>query len=290
MQNKDIKIGFFGTPEYAVTTLEALKSAGFTVGFVVTMPDRPKGRGMKMTPPPAKVWADANGVPVLQPEMLKGNPTIVQELKAFACDVFVVIAYGKIITQEILDIPTHKSLNIHGSILPKLRGSSPIETAILQNIKETGVTIMKMDAEVDHGPILAIEKVTVDPWPPTADVLGKAIVEAGAKLLVKILPDWIGGKVPEQEQDHSQATFTKKIAKEDALIDLATDPYQNYLKIQAYSEWPQAYFFHEQNGKKIRLKIIRASYENGLLNIESIIPEGGKETDFTSYMSSHPRS
>ena len=122
MTNNKIKIGFFGTPEYAVMTLEKLKQAGFNIAFVVTMPDRPQGRKMIMTPPPAKVWSLANNIPVHQPEKLR-VPEFADNLKKYDCDVFVVIAYGKIIPDSILNIPKAKSLNIHGSLLPKLRGS-----------------------------------------------------------------------------------------------------------------------------------------------------------------------
>jgi methionyl-tRNA formyltransferase len=133
MQNNKIKIGFFGTPEYAVTTLEALKIAGFEIAFVVTMPDRPQGRNLVLTPPPAKIWAEKNGVTVYQPEKLK-DPQFKSSLEKHDCDVFVVIAYGKIIPENILNIPTATSLNIHGSLLPKYRGSCPIESAILNDV------------------------------------------------------------------------------------------------------------------------------------------------------------
>jgi len=275
MNNSNIKIGFFGTPDYAVTTLNILKSSGFDIRFVVTMPDRPRGRKMVMTAPEAKVWALENGVPVYQPEKLR-DENLIESLKKYECDVFVVIAYGKIIPEAILNIPRYESLNIHGSLLPKYRGSCPIETAILNDDRDTGVCIIKMDSEMDHGPIVASRKVVVENWPPTAQVLGNEIVKTGAQLLVDILPDWISGKISPIEQDHSKATFTKMIEKEDGLIDLDGDPYKNFLKIQAYNEWPSAFFF--KDGK--RIKITKASYDNGKLVIEKVIPEGKGEMDF----------
>lgn len=279
MTNNKIKIGFFGTPEYAVMTLEKLKQAGFDIAFVVTMPDRPQGRKMIMTPPPAKVWSLANNIPIYQPEKLR-SPEFAESLKKDNCDVFIVIAYGKIIPDSILNIPKAKSLNIHGSLLPKLRGSCPIETAILNNEKNTGVTIMRMDAEMDHGPIVAQKEVMVEPWPPIADVLGKAIVNTGADLLVTILPDWIAGKLTEKEQDHSAATYTTMIKKEDGLIDFKGDPFKNFLKIQAYHGWPSAFFFIEKDNKKIRVKITQASFVDGKLTIEKVIPEGRNEMNY----------
>lgn len=274
-----MRIGFFGTSEYSVMTLEKLIQAGFDISFVVTMPDKPQGRKMILTPTPVKVWAESHKIPVHQPEKLR-DPNLVETLKKYNCDVFVVIAYGKIIPDEILNIPKSKSLNIHASLLPKLRGSCPIETAILNDEKNTGVSIIRMDSEMDHGPVIAKKEVIVEPWPPTAEVLGNRLVEAGSDLLISILPDWINGSIKEEEQDHSQATFTKKIEKEDGLINLDDDSYKNYLKIQAYHGWPSAFFFIEKDDKKIRIKITKASFKNEELIIEKVIPEGRNEMNY----------
>ncbi len=278
MDNTKIKIGFWGGPEISVITLEKLHAAGYAISFIVTSLDQPKGRSLTITPPPAKVWALAHNIPVLQPEKLK-DPAFTETLKNYNCDVFVVMAYGKIIPESILNIPKGKSLNIHPSLLPKFRGSCPIESAILHNEKETGVTIMRMDAEMDHGPIVKQKTVIVEPWPPTAETLGTELVDAGSDLLVSILPDWTLGRMPEIEQDHSQATFTKKIEKGDGEIDLASDPYQNYFKIQAYHAWPTAFFF--KDGK--RIKITQASFADNKLTIEKVIPEGKKEMKYTDF-------
>lgn len=280
MQNKEIKIGFFGTSDYSVMTLEKISQAGFNIAFVVTQPDRPSGRKMLLTPSPVKVWAVEHSIPIYQPENLKGEEFI-ESIKKYDCDVFVVIAYGKIIPENILNIPKTKSLNIHGSLLPRLRGSCPIETAILNNEKNTGVTIIRMDGEMDHGPIVAKKDVIVEPWPPQATTLGNAIVEAGSNLLVSILPDWILGKIEDKDQDHAQATYTKKIQKEDGLIDLKDDPYKNYLKIQAYQGWPSAFFFKDEK----RIKITQASLQDGKLTIEKVIPEGKPEIDYRDFTS-----
>lgn len=273
-ENK-IQVGFFGTPGYAITTLEKMKEAGFTISFVITKPDRPQGRKMIMTAPPAKVWAIKHNIPVYQPEDLR-DEKFIKTLSSYQCDVFVVIAYGKIIPEEILNIPKAKTLNIHGSLLPKLRGASPIESAILNDVKNTGVTIIRIDKEMDHGPIIAKKEVIVEPWPPTSEILGKRIVETGSDLLVSILPDWIDGKIKEVKQNHADATYTKKIKKEDGLIDLKEDSYKNYLKIQAYYGWPSSFFIK----KNKRIKITQASYSNGKLTIEKIIPEGQNEMNF----------
>ncbi len=277
--NSKIKIGFFGTPELSVITLNELKNAGYTISFVVTVPDRPQGRKMLMTPSPVKVWAIENKIKVLQPEKLRSED-FVNELKSLEADVYVVMAYGKIIPDEILNIPKYKSLNIHPSLLPKYRGSCPIETAILNDDKNTGVTIIRMDKEMDHGPIVAIKEIALDKWPIDSDALGKTLVMAGLNILVNILPKWIKGKIEEIEQDHGKATFTKKITKEDGLIDLNDNPYTNFLKINAYHGWPSAYFFIDKDGKKIRVKITKASFVDNNLIIEKVIPEGKGEIDY----------
>lgn len=274
-----MKIGFFGTSQYSVMTLEKLREAKIEISFIVTIPDKPQGRKMILTPPLAKIWAQSHNIPVYQPERLKDSE-FVKILKKYNCDAFVVIAYGKIIPEEILNIPKSKSLNIHASLLPKLRGSCPIETAILNDEKNTGVTIIRMDREMDHGPIVAQKEMIIEPWPPTAEVLGNELVKVGSDLLISILPNWIKGKLKEVEQDHSRATFTKKIEKEDGLIDLKDDSYKNFLKIQAYHGWPSAFFFIEKNGKKIRIKITKALFKDGKLIIERIIPEGKKEMNY----------
>lgn len=278
MQNKNIKIGFWGGPEYSVLTLLKLHAAGFTISFVATSTDQPKGRNLVLTPPPAKVWALEHNIPVLQPENLK-DEAFVAQLASYDCDVFVVMAYGKIMPDSILSIPKGKSLNIHPSLLPKFRGPCPIESAILADEKETGVTIMLMDSDMDHGPIVEQKVVVMENWPPTAQELGEKLVNVGADLLVSLLPSWIEGKITPRDQDHSLATYTKKIKKEDGLIDIAGDHYQNYLKYKAYKGWPSVYFFKEN----IRVKITQASYTDGKFVIEKVVPEGKSEMDYLVY-------
>ena len=210
MLNKKIKIGFFGTPQYAVQALKKLKESDYEISFVVTVPDRPKGRKMILTPPPVKVWAEENNIAVFQPEKLK-SPDFADSIRKFEVDVFIVLAYGKIIPDEILNIPKHKCLNIHPSLLPKYRGSCPIESAILNDDKNTGVTIIRIDSEMDHGPVIWQKESTTTIWPPTTEELGEELIGTGLQALTLILPDWIDGKIPEIEQDHSKATYTKKI-------------------------------------------------------------------------------
>ena len=274
--NENIKVGFFGTPELATITLDTLERHGYSILFVVTQPDRPSGRKMHITHSPVKVWALERNIPVLQPENLS-DPDFIENLRRYNCDVFIVMAYGKIIPEEILNIPRAKCLNIHPSLLPKYRGSCPLESAILANDMETGATIIQMDKEMDHGPIVWIKEWPMYIWPPTTKELGEELVDIASDALALLLPSWIAGLIPAIPQDEiGEVTYTKKIRKEDGLIDLNDDPYKNLLKFKAYQEWPSVYFF--KDGK--RIKITEASFRDGKFIIERVIPEGKKEINY----------
>ncbi|MDE1875095.1 MAG: methionyl-tRNA formyltransferase [Patescibacteria group bacterium] len=272
-----INFAFFGTPDRAVIALDELKKAGLVPGLIVTQPDRPQGRKLVLTPPPVKIWAERGGVPFMQPENLD-DPLAIEVLRHGNFDAFVVVAYGKILKKEVLAIPRRGALNLHASLLPHLRGSSPIETAILNDERNTGATIILMDELVDHGPIIAQARVSLDAWPLPADELARHIVVQGGRLLAESLPKWVAGDIEAQPQDHSKATFTKKISKADGLIDPNGDGYQNFLKYNAYMGWPGTYFFVERDGKKTRINITSAAFENGRFVIQKVVPEGKKET------------
>lgn len=276
---------FFGTPKFAVIILDELKKLDITPDLIVTTPDKPQGRKLIPTPPPVKIWAEENKIPVYQPDSLRGAE-VYEKLNSKSWDLFVVVAYGKIIPESILNIPKRKTLNVHPSLLPKLRGSAPIENAILQDMRNTGVTIMRLDAEMDHGPIISQIEITPENWPIPASQLELELAHAGGKLLAKTIPEWIEEKIVEQEQNHDQATYIKKIEKADAEIDLTNDPYTNYLKICAYNEWPRAYFFVEHKDKKIRVVIHSAHFnkETNNLIIDQVIPEGKKSMSYQDFL------
>ncbi len=278
-------IAFFGTPDRAVIALEALKRAGLKPSLIVTQPDRPQGRKLLLTPPPAKVWAEAQGIPVLQP-IDPSEPSFMDSLKSRGFDLFVVVAYGKIMKKALLSIPKYGAINLHASLLPRLRGSSPIETALLQDERETGVTVILMDELMDHGPILMQERVAVPVWPLPADDLARILVDKGGELLALCIRGLISESLKPVEQDHSKATVTKKISKEDGLMDLAADPYKNFLKWNAYKGWPGSYFFTERDGKygkKMRVNITDAALENGAFVIKRVVPEGRKEMGWATF-------
>ncbi len=319
---------FFGTPQLSAEILEHLKQEGFSPSLIVTNPDKPQGRKMIVTPPPVKLWALQNNIPLLQPENLS-DPFFIYKLKTTNYQLFIVVAYGKIIPKEILAIPRKGALNIHYSLLPKYRGASPIETTILKDDRETGVSILLLDEKMDHGPIIAqrgleitrlreasggqanhppatttlacragksqnptntkIQNSNIQTpiqlnWPPKASELRKACNKLGAELLTETIPLWVDGKIKAREQNHSEASYTKMISKEDGLIDLQDDPYQNFLKIQAYDVWPRTYFFADSNGKKKRVIIADASFSDGKLTINRVTPEGKREMKYADFL------
>lgn len=282
-KNSDLKVAYFGTPQFAVSILDELKKAGIIPALVVTAPDKPQGRGLTLTPPPVKVWADQEGIDVMQPNTLKDDQ-VKEMFENTEWDVFVVAAYGKILPSWVLDLPRKGVLNVHPSLLPRFRGPSPIESAILEDEKETGVSIMLLDEEVDHGPVLAQASIEIEEWPLRARDLEKVLAEEGGKLLAEALPLWVKGEIDAEEQNHELATFTKKIEKKDGELNLKEDPYQNFLKIQAYDEWPGTFFFQKNGNKEIRVKITDAYFEDGELTITKVIPEGKKEMAYQDFL------
>ena len=279
------KIAFFGTPALAVWVLEVLKEGGILPTLVITNPDAPQGRKLVLTPSPVARWAETHTIPILKPTTLKDNSFELQ-LRSYNCELFIVAAYGKIIPEKIFSIPKFKTLNMHPSLLPKLRGASPIRSAILENINPTGISIMILTAGMDEGPILAQEVVHIPDaeWPLRGTDLDTLLAHTGGKLLLQTLTPWIAGEITPQEQDHENATYSKKITKEMGLINLKDDHYRNFLKIRAFDGWPGTHFFHERNGIQIRIKIVDAEYKNGILHITKIIPEGKREKDFHTFM------
>ena len=282
MDTKNIRMAFFGSPPLAIPVLDALKEAGLAPLLVITEPDKKAPRGGTLISSPGKVWAGEHGIAVIQPRSLRELPA---EFKNTEWDVFVVASYGHIFPRELIDMPRHKTLNVHPSLLPQLRGPSPIRSAILLNKKDAvGVTVIVLDEKMDHGPILAQARVELAEWPVSGRVLDELLAEEGGKLLAEVIPLWIKDKITPVEQEHGKATFSKKITKEDGLIDLSDDSFLNYRKICAYAGWPNAYFFAERNGKQIRIKIALAKYENGNLTITRVIPEGKQEMSYEDFL------
>jgi len=274
MSDNKLNFVFFGTSEEAIYTLDALGLKGITPRLIVTAPDRPAGRHHMITPPLAKKWAEEHGVSVFQPEKI--DSAAIEIIRKEKADIFVVVGYGRILPKALIDIPKYKTVNIHTSLLPRYRGPTPIEGPIFAGDKETGVSIIVIDTEVDHGPIIVQEKYPLTGNETTPE-LTRILFTRGGELLASILSDWIEGKIKPKEQDHSQATYTKKLKKEDGLINLQGDATKNYNKFRAYTSWPRTFFF--KNNK--RIIITDATLENGKFVIKKIIPENGKETIYT---------
>ena len=365
------KMVFFGSSEFSVYVLEELLLHGIKPSLIVTTPDKPKGRKLIMTPNPCKVWANEHGVEVIDPASLKkDNEALIYNLKSKNYDLFLVASYGKIIPKEIFEIPGKQTLNIHPSLLPKYRGASPIQSQILNNEKEVGVSIMVISEGMDEGPVV-VKKIlphhknfdrsslkgshttqsfhdasgegnqeflepqgfgrlarltepstrnfSAEKYPCSQNLeaekipnakekqnenldysplkgshadqnfhfvflgrieLEKILAREGAGLFAHILPEWMQGAIDPIMQNEAEATYCKKIEKEDGLLDLNDDPYKNYLKIKALEGWPGTYFFID--GKRVIIK--EAEFKDGKLEILKVIPEGKKEMLYSDFL------
>lgn len=285
---QSIRYAFFGTGPLAESVLASLARAGYKPSLLVTKPDAPQGRHMQMTAPNIKIWAEMNDIPVFQPETLKG---MVKDspLHDGTYDVFIVASYGKIIPEDILDLPVKGVLNVHPSLLPKYRGPSPIESALLDGCLTTGISIMKLDSEMDHGPVLAQGAFIIDPS-ATAGGMEVECGMLGGELLVQVLPHYLDGTLVPKEQEHALATTSKKITKELGEITLETNAADVQRKFRALTPWPSLYFFIEHNGRKMRVKVTKVnltltgseSLTAGDV-IETVIPEGKHEMAFEDF-------
>jgi len=227
-----------GSPEFSVPSLQAL-SAHYNVVGVVTQPDRPAGRGQTLTPPPVKVLAQQLGLPTIQPQKLR-LPEAMQQLREWKPDLIVVTAFGQILRQEVLDLPTYGCVNVHASLLPRWRGAAPIHAAILHGDQQTGVTIMRMDAGVDTGPLISQRPTAIAPG-ETALSLSVRLAVLGADLLVESLPGYLGGELAPQPQDGSLATYAPMLKKEDGELDFKLSAVELERKVRAFQPWPGAF-------------------------------------------------
>lgn len=265
---KNSKIIFFGTPNLSVKVLEVLLAANYEVVAVVTNPDAPVGRKHVITPSPVKVLALEKGIPVLTPDKL--SP---EDLKSFDAKIGVVVAYGKIIPQSVIDMFPAGMLNIHYSLLPKYRGASPVENSILSGDAVTGVTIQKLVFKLDAGPIVSVKEFPIDNKITSPEIKTK-LTEIGSELLLETFPKYLAGEITPVEQDETQATHCKKISKSDGEIKLSDSDHEKWLKYRAYFGWPGIFYFDE-NGK--RVKITEATFENNRFIVKKIIREGENE-------------
>lgn len=302
------RIVFFGTAELAVSSLEALAAdPRFEMAAVVTQPDKPRGRDLQLQPSPVKAAALRLNFPVLQPKRAR-DEQFIEEIRRLAPDLSVVAAYGQILPQALLDVPAHGSLNVHTSILPRHRGAAPIQWAILDGDQETGVTIMKMDAGLDTGPILTIRRTPVLDS-DNSQTLHDRLAKIGAELLLETAPRWISGELNPQPQPEG-ATYARKIEKADGLIHWEEPAVTIWRKVRGFTPWPGAFTYLESAGRKRMIKIWEVAVEErvgppgtvlaatregisvgtgaGSLRITTLQPEGKKRMTAQDFLAGNP--
>ena len=297
-----MKVVFMGTPDFAVGALEAIIQAGHEVTAVVTQPDKPKGRSGQMQFPPVKECAVKYNIPVFQPVKVK-EPEAVAELRNYEADIYVVAAFGQILTKEILDMPRFGCVNIHASLLPKYRGAAPIQQAIIDGETETGVTIQQMNEGIDTGDILSTVIVPIDKK-ETAESLFVKLEQAGAQLIVDTLAKIEKGEITPVPQDESKASYVRMMKKTLGKIDWNKEAVVIERLVRGLNSWPSAYTFFE--GKSLKLwncdvieeicteapgTIVRVNKDsidvatgNGVLRILELQLEGKKRIDTKSFL------
>jgi methionyl-tRNA formyltransferase len=235
-----LRIVFFGSPQFAVPSLEALvQDARLSIELVVTQPDRRAGRGRALVAPPVKTAAFAHQIPVWQPETLRSDDAL-ERLRSIDADLYVVVAYGELFQRRVLALPKHGCLNVHPSLLPRYRGSSPIQSAILNGDRETGVTIIQMVRRLDAGPIVAQERVPLD-GTETGGSLSARLADLAGVMLPDTAVDWSAGRIEPHPQDDELATYTRELTKASGEIDWTLDAVQIERAVRAYQPWPTAW-------------------------------------------------
>ena len=298
-----MKILFMGTPDFSVPVLEALIEAGHEIVLVVTQPDKPIGRSKKPTPPPVKVCAEKHGIPVFQPERVR-RPEAMERLSKVQADLGVVVAFGQILPQALLDLPAHGCFNVHASLLPMYRGASPINHVILAGEKQSGVTIMQMDAGIDTGDILLQEALPLADN-ETAETLADKLSKLGAKLIVSAIEQLENGTLTHTPQE-GETCYAGMLKKEMGLIDWTLSAEEICRRVRGLQPWPGSWTFRE--GKKLIIKEAAAEKQEvppnlipgavleadrkglliqtgeGALRILSLQPEGKKEMDWKAFL------
>ncbi len=298
-----MKIVFFGSPASAIPSLSRLMEEGHQIALIITQPERPSGRGKKLTQSPVKKFAIKKGISVYQPERIKFDQIAVEKIQNIEPDLNVVVAYGQIIPLSILEIPKHQSINVHFSLLPKYRGASPVQWTLLNGEKTTGITIFKLNEKMDEGDILSQEKTDILPY-ENAGELEARLSTIGAELLVKTIANL--KNIQAQKQNHSQATYAPKLKKEDGQIDWHKDALSIDRHVRAFTPWPSAFSFFQGKrviitmGKGIKEEVIHSANPGEILKIkkdgievccgqgsvyliESLRPENRKEMSAYSF-------
>ena len=302
-----LRIVFFGTPAFAVPTLEALLASRHPVVGVVTQPDRPRGRGRRVSDSPVKAAAVAASITVIQPDRLRG-PAVLDTLRAWQPDLGVVAAYGKLIPDDLLTLPRHGMINVHASLLPKYRGAAPIHRAVIDGEAITGVTIMRVETMLDAGPMLATVTRPIGP-DDTSDLIEPDLARLGASLLVDVVEQIAAGTAREEIQDATRCSYAPKLTKEEGLIDWTLPAASIHNRVRGLYPWPHAYTYLE--GTRIivlrtrvdgaasdaapgtvvdvsRDAIHVATGHQGRVAIERVQLEGGRPLAVREFLAGHP--
>ena len=264
---------FCGTPTFAVPTLEKLVDAGFRVKLVVTQPDRASGRGMELAASPVKQAALELGLPIVQPDKIKTNDEFRAQLEGIVPEAIIVVGYGRIIPQWMLDLPRLGNINLHASLLPKYRGAAPIQWAIAHGESITGVTIMRLDAGLDTGDILMQAEETIQP-DDTALTLAPRLAHAGAELMPSTLVWFANGTIVPQRQDHSKASLAPILTREHGLIDFSRTATESWHRLRGFQPWPGA--FTTFRGKSLHLHSAVPAREVALVKAGHFVVENGR--------------
>lgn len=275
------KFLYFGTPETSSKTLKALLDAGYIPEAVVTNPPAPAGRGRHLVDSPTALLANEHNIKVLTPSKI--TPEVIEELSHFHAEYAIVVAYGKILPQALIDLFPLKVFNIHYSLLPLYRGASPVESALLHNEKETGISIQEMVFEMDAGDCLSQLTVDIEESETTTS-LRERLIPLGAQELIRLLPAIETSSYTKKPQDTSKVSFAKKIMKSEGQLDLSGDQLLNWCKYRAFYESPGTFFMTEKDGKPLRVKIVSATFSNGTFTPDRVIPESKNETFYKDFL------
>lgn len=308
---EDIKIVFMGTPTFAVPALRALMEANFNIASVFTRPDKKVGRDQELQKSDVKVIAETYNLPIIETEKIDSE--FISQVRSLKPDVIVVAAFGSILPKEVLSIPKYGSINVHASLLPKFRGPSPIQNALLRGEKETGVTIMLMDEGIDTGGILAQEKAVIGQDETLVELYGR-LADLGAKLLIDVIPRWIGGEIKPQIQDNAKTVICELIEKSDGQINWGESAQNIYDCYRAFTPWPGVFTFWEKNNSLLRIKLNKIGWKaedekerkhhlgevisegdevliqtgEGYVTLQEIQPEGKNNMDIKSFLNGNP--
>lgn len=276
MSDTHESFAFFGTPYVARDTLAKLIACEFVPSVVITNPDAPRGRKQVMTPSETRVLAEEHNIPVIAPENLTEG--VIEDIRSYGCTYAIVVAYGKLLPESLIQTFSKGILNVHYSLLPKYRGATPVEAALLNGDEVTGVTIQKMVKALDAGDIIAHKETAIGPTETTPQLRAR-LIDIGAELLCETLPSYVRGEITPISQDEAMATHVGKLQKADGELDLSDSDIKNWRTYRAYKEWPGTFFMHE--GK--RIKITNAEFVDDKFRVLRVIPEGKKEVDFATW-------